>query len=152
MLVKHRPFDEFGLARSMRDFDDVVRTFFGDPQSAAAPVSGQPWTPPVDIAETEHELVVKADLPEVKPEDLEVKVENGTLTLKGKREFEKKEDAKGYHRIERSYGSFVRAFSLPDSVDPEKIQAGYTNGVLTITLAKKELAKPRTVKVSVQAA
>ena len=150
MLIRHRPFDEFGLARSARDFDDVIRSFFGD-QSAAQPAAGQPWTPPVDIAETEHELVVKADLPEVKPEDLEVKVENGTLTLKGKREFEKKEDAKGYHRIERSYGSFVRAFTLPDSIDPEKIAAAYNNGVLTVTLSKKEIAKPRTVKVAVQA-
>ncbi|MEZ5401404.1 MAG: Hsp20/alpha crystallin family protein [Bryobacteraceae bacterium] len=147
MLIKHRPLDDFGLARSMRDFDDVVRTFFNE-----SPVAAQPWTPAVDIAETEHELVVKADLPEVKAEDIEVKVENGTLTLKGKREFEKKDETKGFHRIERSYGSFVRAFTLPDSIDAEKIDAAYTNGVLTITLGKKEIAKPRTVKVNVQAA
>ncbi len=147
MLIRHQPTNELGLSRSMRDFDDVVRSFFGD-----QPTAGQPWSPPVDIAETEHELIVKADIPEVKPDDLEVKVENGTLTMKGKREFEKKEDAKGYHRIERSYGSFVRAFTLPDSVDPEKIEAGYTNGVLTVTLGKKEIAKPRSVKVNVQAA
>jgi HSP20 family protein len=147
MLIKHRPTDEFGLSRSLRDFDDVVRSFFGE-----LPVASQPWTPPVDVAETEHELIVKADLPEVKPEDIEVKVENGTLTMKGKREFEKKDETKGYHRIERSYGSFVRAFTLPETIDPEKIDAAYNNGVLTVTLAKKEIAKPRTVKVNVQAA
>ena len=103
--------------------------------------------------EDENALVFKADLPEIKPEDLDVHFENGTLTLKGKREFEKKEGNRqgGYHRIERSYGSFMRAFSLPDTVDPDQLKADYKNGVLTVTIAKKEIAKPKAVKVNVQA-
>ncbi|MBM3735511.1 MAG: Hsp20/alpha crystallin family protein [Acidobacteria bacterium] len=126
-------------------FGDSLARFFGEGGAA------KPWTPPVDIFETEHELVLKADVPEMRPEDLEVHFENGTLTMKGKREFEKKEEGKGYHRIERSYGSFVRAFSLPDTVDPEKLNASYNNGTLTVTVGKKEVAKPKSVKVNVAA-
>jgi HSP20 family protein len=148
MLVRSNHFNDLTpVSRSLREFDDLVRGFFGDHAATA-----QPWTPAVDIAETEQELIVKADVPEMKPENIEVKVENGTLTLKGKREFQKKEDNKGFHRIERSYGSFVRAFTLPETIDAEKVEAGYKDGVLTVTLAKKELAKPRTVKVNVEAA
>ncbi len=115
------------------------------------PRTGQPWSPAVDIAETENELVLKADLPDLKLEDIEVRVENQTLTLKGERKFEKDEKSKGYHRIERSYGTFVRSFSLPTSVDSEKVAAQYSNGVLTIKLPKKgDAAKPRQVKVEVK--
>lgn len=146
MLTKYRPFNEFDqLAKSLALFDEPFSRMFGEGSNA------KPWTPPVDIHETDHELVLEADVPDVKPEDIEVNFENGTLTLKGKREFEKKEESKGYHRIERNYGTFVRAFSLPETVDPEKLSAGYKNGVLTITIGKKEIAKPRTVKVNVAA-
>ncbi len=146
MLTKYRPFNEFDqLAKSLALFDEPFSRIFGEGANA------KPWTPPVDIHETDHELVLKADVPDVKPEDIEVNFENGTLTLKGKREFEKKEEGKGYHRIERNYGTFVRAFSLPETIDPEKLTAGYKDGVLTITIGKKEVAKPRTVKVNVSA-
>jgi HSP20 family protein len=131
--------------RNFNDLDDFVRIFTDAAQA-------RPWTPPVDIFETENELVLKADVPEAKPDDLEVHFENGTLTLKGKREFERKDEGKGYHRLERSYGSFVRAFSLPETVDPEKLHAGYDKGTLTVTVGKKEVAKPRSVKVSVASA
>ena len=95
--------------------------------------------------------MLKADLPEVKPEDIEVRVENQTLTVKGERKFEKDENPKsGYHRIERGYGPFARYFSLPETIDGDRVQADYKNGVLTITLPKKEAAKPRTIKVAVQ--
>ncbi|MBK5291883.1 MAG: Hsp20/alpha crystallin family protein [Acidobacteriia bacterium] len=103
----------------------------------------------MDILETENELVIKADLPEMRLEDIDVSLENGTLTLKGKREFNRAEEGKGYHRIERSYGSFVRAFALPDSADPEKVAADYKSGTLTVTVGKKEIAKPRSVKVNI---
>lgn len=147
MLTKYRPFNEFDqLAKSLALFDEPFSRFFGEGQNA------KPWTPPVDIHETDHELVLKADVPDVKPENIEVNFENGTLTLKGKREFEKKEEGKGYHRIERNYGTFVRAFSLPETIDPEKLTAGYKDGVLTISIGKKEIAKPRSVKVNVSAA
>lgn len=147
MLTKYRPFNEFDqLAKSLALFDEPFSRIFGEGQNA------KPWTPPVDIHETDHELVLKADVPDVKPENIEVNFENGTLTLKGKREFEKKEEGKGYHRIERNYGTFVRAFSLPETIDPEKLTAGYKDGVLTISIGKKEIAKPRSVKVNVSAA
>jgi HSP20 family protein len=82
--------------------------------------------------------------------DISVEIENGTLTLKGERRFEKEEKEVGYHRLERSYGSFARYFSVPDTVEADKVKADYKKGVLTVTLPKKELAKPRTIKVEVQ--
>ena len=144
MLTKYRTFDNFDpFAHGLSLFEDSLNRVLSEGSSA------RPWAPAVDIFETGNELVLKADLPEVKLDDIDIRVENGTLTLKGKREFEKKDEGKGYHRIERSYGSFVRAFSLPDTTDPEKIGAEFKNGVLTVTIGKKEIAKPRTVKVNV---
>ena len=81
--------------------------------------------------------------------DIDIQIENGTLTLKGERKFEKDETSKGYHRLERSYGSFVRYFTLPETVAAEQVRADYQNGVLTVTLPKKEIAKPRSIKVQV---
>jgi HSP20 family protein len=129
---------------SLRVFEDAVARMFNEPRGS------RPWSPAVDIVETDNNLVIKADLPEVKLEDIEVRVENGTLTLKGERKFEKEEKTKGVHRIERSYGSFIRSFSLPDSFDTNNVNAEYKNGVLTITMPKKEAAKPRQVKVEVK--
>jgi len=113
------------------------------------PRANRPWSPAVDIFETEDAVTLKADLPDVKTEDIDIRVENGTMTLKGSRKFEKDENAKGYHRIERSYGEFVRSFAVPSSVETDKVEAQYKNGVLTITLPKKETAKPRQVKVAI---
>jgi HSP20 family protein len=111
--------------------------------------NGRPWVPPVDIRETDHELVVKADVPDLKFEDIDVPLENGTLTLRGERKFESKKEEGGWHRVERQYGAFERSFTLPDTVDPEKVKADYKNGTLTVILPKKELAKPRQVKVQI---
>ena len=102
------------------------------------PRASRPWSPAVDILETEDALTLKADLPDVKSEEIDVRVENGTLTLKGTRKFEKDEAVKGYHRIERSYGDFVRSFAVPSSVETDKVDAQYKNGVLTITLPKRK--------------
>jgi HSP20 family protein len=102
------------------------------------------------VYETEDALKLKADVPDVNIDDIDVRVENQTLTLRGHRKFEKEENIKGHHRIERSYGEFIRSFAVPATVDTEKVQADYRNGVLTITLPKKETAKPRQVKVAVQ--
>jgi len=126
----------------LRLFQDSVSRLFSEP-------SNRPWSPAVDIFETEHELVLKADVPEVEMKDIDVQVENGTLTLKGERKFEQEQNGRGYHRIERGYGSFVRAFTLPDSVDVDKVKAEYKSGVLTVTLAKKEVAKPKTIRVEI---
>ena len=109
------------------------------------------WAPAVDIFENEHELVVKADLPDVKAEDLDIRVENNILTIRGERKFEKKVDEKNYLRVERSYGSFARSFSLANTVNSEAIKADYKDGVLTLTIPKREEAKPKQIKVNVGA-
>ena len=103
----------------------------------------------MDIFETENELVLKADVPGVDLKDIDIQIENGTLTLKGERKFERDENSKGFHRLERSYGSFVRYFTVPDTVDTEQVRADFSNGVLNVTLPKKELAKPKSIKVQV---
>ena len=107
------------------------------------------WAPAVDIYEGEHELVVKADLPDVKPEELDIRVENNILTIRGERKFEKKVDEKNYLRVERAYGSFARSFSLANTVNSEAIKADYKDGVLTLSIPKREEAKPKQIKVSV---
>jgi HSP20 family protein len=143
-VVKYNPFpDVEDFPTGLRLFQDSINRLFSD-QSAA-----RPWAPPVDIFETDNDLVLKADLPDVKMEDIDIQIENGTLTLKGERRFEKDEKNKGFHRIERSYGSFVRYFTLPETVNTENVRAEYHNGVLTVTLPKKEIAKPKSVKVQV---
>ena len=109
------------------------------------------WAPAVDIFETEHELVVKADLPDIKPEELDIRVENNILTIRGERKFEKTVTEEKYLRVERAYGSFSRSFSLANTVNPEAIKAEYKNGVLTLTVPKREEAKPKQIKVNVEA-
>lgn len=109
------------------------------------------WAPEVDIHETGDALVLEADLPGMEEKDLDVRVENNTLTIRGDRKFEKKVSEENYLRVERSYGSFSRSFSLPHTFDAESVQADYRNGVLTIRVPKREEAKPRQVKVNVAA-
>jgi HSP20 family protein len=107
------------------------------------------WAPSVDITEDDNEYVIKAELPEVNKEDVKITVENGVLTLKGERRFEKEEKNKKYHRIERGYGSFMRTFSMPDDADPDKVAADFKDGVLRVTLGKSEAKKPKQIEVSV---
>ncbi len=129
---------------NLRLFEDAFTRFLSEP------TSNRPWSPAVDIYETENELVLKADLPEVELKDIDVRVENQTLTISGERKFEKEGSTKGFHRIERAYGNFQRSFSVPSTFDTEKISAEYRNGVLSVTLPKKEAAKPRQVKIEVK--
>jgi HSP20 family protein len=136
-LIKYSPF------RSDLDvFQDSISRLFSEPAS-------RPWSPAVDIFESENDLVFKADIPDIDPKEVGIQLENGTLTLKGERKFEQENTGKGFHRIERGYGTFVRAFSLPDTVDAEKVKADYKSGVLTITVPKKEIAKPKTINVEI---
>ena len=130
---------------NLRLYEDAFTRMLSEPQT------NRPWAPAVDIYETENELVLKADLPDVDLKDIDVRVENQTLTIAGERKFETQESTKGYHRIERNYGSFVRSFTVPNSFDTENIAADFKNGVLSVTLPKKEAAKPRQVKVEVKA-
>ena len=145
-LIRYSPFAEFDtFPFGFRNFQDTVNRFLAEP-------AARPWVPAVDILETENELILKADIPEVDMKDVDVRMENGTLVLRGERKFEKKENGNGkggYHRIERSYGNFERVFTLPETVDPEHVKADYKVGVLTITLPKKEVAKPRQIKVQI---
>lgn len=108
------------------------------------------WIPPVDVAEEGDNLILKAELPGMKEEDIEIEFENGVLTLKGERSFETDKSERNYHRIERSYGKFVRSFNLPRSVDADAIEANYENGVLEITIPKREEAKPRQIRIGKQ--
>jgi HSP20 family protein len=107
------------------------------------------WAPAVDIYETENELVVKADLPDINEKDLDVRIENNTLTIRGERKFEKKVTEDNYLRVERTYGSFSRSFSFPNTVNSEAIKADYKNGVLTVELPKRAESKPKQVKINV---
>ena len=129
--------------QGLRFFEDAVSRLSSEPRT------NRPWSPAVDIFETEDAVTLKADLPDVKTEDIDIRVENGSLTLKGLRKFVKDEIVKTHHRIERSYGEFVRSFALPSTVETDKVGAEYNNGVLTITLPKKETARPRQVKVEI---
>lgn len=128
-----------------RLFNETLRTQ-GDESAMTA------WAPAVDIYETPNELVVKADLPDVNEKDIDVRVENNLLTIHGERKFEKSVTEENFLRVERAYGSFSRSFSLPNTVNAEAIRAEYKNGVLNVTLPKREESKPRQVKVTVTTA
>lgn len=115
-------------------------------------LSSGTWLPPVDIYQSgEHQLVLKAEIPDMTREDIDVTVDKGTLTIKGEKKFSGEVKEEQFHRIERRYGTFSRSFSLPTSVDPSRVAADYKNGVLTVTLPLREEAKPRTIKVDVAA-
>src|SRR5829696_1412700 len=120
---------------NLRAFEDAFTRILSEPNN------NRPWAPAVDIYETENELVFKADVPDVDQKDIDVRVENQTLTIAGERKFEAPNGNaangnKGYHRIERNYGKFVRSFAVPNTFDTEKIAAAYKNGVLSVTLPK----------------
>jgi len=109
------------------------------------------WAPPVDIYETENELVIEADLPDLDGKDIDVRAENNLLTIRGERKFEKDINEDNYLRVERAYGPFTRTFSLPNTVNSESVRAEYRNGVLSLHLAKLEESKPKQIKISVSA-
>lgn len=105
------------------------------------------WAPAVDIYETDNEIVLKAELPEVDQKDLDVRIENNTLTIRGERKFANEVNRENYHRIERAYGAFARSFALPNVVDPEKVEATFKDGVLKLVLHKKSETRPRTIRI-----
>lgn len=143
-IVRWEPMRDLVMVqdRFNRLFNDTFSRFFEDGESATGT-----WIPPVDIYETDQNVVLSAELPGLDPKDVEIRVEDGTLYLKGQRKFEKEVKEENCHRIERSYGSFMRTFPVPSSVDAEKAKAEYKDGILTLTMPKREEAKPRTIKI-----
>jgi HSP20 family protein len=136
--------------RGATTLQEQINRVFGDVVGRTGEESNlTPWAPAVDIYETENELVVKADLPDVNPQDLDIRVESNILTIRGERKFATKVKEDNYLRIERAYGSFSRSFSLANSVKSEAIKAEYHDGVLTLSLPKREEAKPKQIKVNV---
>jgi HSP20 family protein len=125
-----------------RLFEDAGRGWRAD-----EPAATTSWSPSVDIYETDNEITVKAELPGLEQKDISLNLENNVLTLKGERRFEKETKQENYHRIERAYGTFSRSFAIPATVDDEKIRADYKDGVLAITLPKKEQIKPKQIKI-----
>jgi HSP20 family protein len=155
-LTKLNPFrtTEWDPFQELQDFENRLAGFFGraparttgDKQEAIALAQ---WAPLVDISEDDKEYLVKAELPEIKKEDVRVSVENGVLSISGERKIEKEEKDRKYHRVERAYGRFERSFTLPDGADGTKITAEFKEGVLKVRLPKAENAKPKSVTVKV---
>jgi HSP20 family protein len=143
-IIRWDPFRDMVTLREKmnRLFEDVF-TGRGEDKELAAST----WAPAVDIYETENELIMTAEVPGIEEKDIEIKIEDNTLSLRGERKFEKETKEENYHRIERSYGSFYRAFTLPNSIDPDRIQAEHENGVLKISMPKRQELKPRKVKI-----
>jgi HSP20 family protein len=138
--------------RSTSTLQDQINRLFNDTFERTGQESNlTAWAPAVDIYESEHELVVKADLPDIDPKDLDIRVENNILTIRGERKFEKKVNEDNYLRVERAYGAFSRSFALANTVNPDGIKADYQNGVLTLVIPKREEAKPKQIKVNVGA-
>ncbi len=128
------------------EIDRLNRMF--DAAFSGEPLSSGTWVPAVDIVETpEHDILVKAELPEMKREDIKVSFENNVLTIEGERKFETREDKDKYHRVERGYGAFRRNFTMPASVDPAGVSADYRDGVLTVKLPRREETRPRQIQI-----
>jgi HSP20 family protein len=125
----------------------LFRDTYGDGRDEALTTSN--FAPPVDVYEDEHNVVLKIEVPGIDEKDIDVRVENQTLTVHGERKFEKEEKEENFRRVERQYGSFTRSFTLPNTVDAENIHANYDKGILKIELAKKAEAKPKQIKVNV---
>lgn len=146
-LVRWDPF------RELEDVSDRLNRMFARPAPSGAhgkeTMIVADWTPSVDIQETEGEYLIKAEIPDVKKEDVKVTVEEGVLTIQGQRRQEKEDKGTKYHRIERSYGSFARTFSLPDVIEADKVKAEFKDGVLNLHLPKSEKAKPKAIEVKV---
>ena len=143
-IIKYDPF------RELRGLQDEMNRLFGSTLSRTGSDEGTfggGWSPRVDIYENKDNLVIEAELPGMKPEDVDISIENNVLTIQGKREFEQKDENDNFHRVERHYGSFTRSFTLPPTVNSEDANANFENGILKLSLAKREEAKPRRIEI-----
>ncbi|HVP68076.1 MAG TPA: Hsp20/alpha crystallin family protein [Anaeromyxobacteraceae bacterium] len=142
LLTRYDPF------RDLARFQEEVNRLF-DERMTGSPAESLGWTPACDVYEDGEEVVIRAALAGVEPKDVDIRFENGVMTLKGQRRMEKEEKKDNYHRVEMSYGAFTRTFSLPATVDAEKIRAEAKNGILAVHLPKKAEAKPKAIQVKV---
>jgi HSP20 family protein len=139
---------------NLDDFRNIqsrfLEPFFGRFSFVDDAASNGTWAPAVDVAEENDKILVKVEVPGMEEKDLQIHFQDGLLSIRGERQFERKDD-RNYHRIERAYGSFTRTFSLPRSIDPSSIAANYRNGVLEIEIPKREEAKPRQIQINANA-
>lgn len=146
-MTRWNPFKE------LEDMEKRLSTYFGRPlvrtNGEQEAITVSEWAPLVDIAEDEKEYLIKAEVPEMKKEDIKLNVHDDILTISGERKYEKEEKGKKYHRVERAYGSFTRSFTLPEDADESKVSAEYKEGVLKVHLPKSEKAKPKAIEVKV---
>jgi HSP20 family protein len=144
-IIKYDPFREL---RSLQDeMNRLFMSNYSQRNASEEGFSSGAWNPQVDIFENKNEIVLEAELPGMKPEDVNISIENNVLTMHGERKFEKKDEKDNFHRVERSYGSFTRSFTLPPTVASESANAEFENGILRLTLAKREEAKPRRIEI-----
>ena len=144
MITRWDPFREFVTLQ-----DRINRLFLRGPEGQDESLTSTAFAPPVDVYEDEHNVTLKIEVPGIDEKDIDVRIENNTLTVHGERKFEKEEKEENYRRVERQYGSFTRTFTLPNTVNHDNVQADYDKGVLKIKLAKKAEAKPKQIKVNV---
>jgi HSP20 family protein len=145
VLTRFEPFREFTTLQDR--MNRLFRDTYGDGRDEALTTSN--FAPPVDVYEDEHNITLKIEVPGIEEKDIDVRIENNTLTVHGERKFEKEEKEENFRRVERQYGSFTRSFTLPNTVDADKAQAHYDKGILKVQLAKKAEAKPKQIKVNV---
>jgi HSP20 family protein len=139
--------------KDLEEMEKRLSTYVGRPalrtEAGKEAMTVAEWSPPVDITEDDKEYVIKAELPEMKKEDIKLSVEDNVMSISGERKYEKEEKGKKYHRIERTYGRFMRRFTLPDTADGSTVSAEYKDGVLNVRLSKSENAKPKSIEVKV---
>ncbi|GAC1435764.1 MAG: Hsp20/alpha crystallin family protein [Terriglobales bacterium] len=146
VITRWDPFREFSTLQDR--MNRLFRDSYG-PEGREEALANTSFAPPVDVYEDEHNIVLKIEVPGIDEKDVDIRIENNTLTLHGERKFEKEEKEENFRRVERQYGSFTRSFTLPSTVDSENVKANYDKGILKISLAKKAEAKPKQIKVNV---
>ncbi|WP_455387902.1 Hsp20/alpha crystallin family protein [Petrachloros mirabilis] len=153
-LTRWEPLSRWSPMKELEEMEKRLSTIFGKSPSATSgdkkeAIAVAEWSPLVDITEDEKEYVVKAEIPEMKKEDIKLNVADDVLSITGERKYEKEEKGKKYHRVERAYGSFMRSFTLPEDADSSKVSAEYKDGLLKVHIPKSEKAKPKTTEVKI---
>jgi HSP20 family protein len=143
VITRWDPFREFSTLQ------DRMNRLFRESQGPEESLTTSSFAPPVDVYEDEHNVTLKIEVPGIDEKDIDVRIENNVLTVHGERKFEKEEKEENFRRVERQYGSFTRTFTLPNTVEAEKVSANYDKGILKIALPKKAEAKPKQIKVNV---